>query len=105
MRAQSAYTLSAPRARRKLNQNESPWDLPPSSSARCSRRRRAPWQRYPEFAPPALLAALAERYGWVPEGVLVGNGSNELIQATLAVALEAGDVVVAPARRSRCTAC
>ena len=31
-----------------------------------------------------------------PRGVLVGNGSNELIQATLATTLEGGDVVVAP---------
>ena len=29
VRAQAAYTLSAPRAARKLNQNESPYDLPP----------------------------------------------------------------------------
>ena len=32
----------------------------------------------------------------MPDGVLVGNGSNELIQATLAVALGPADVVVAP---------
>ena len=54
------------------------------------------WQRYPPFTPPELLAGLAEHYGWVPDGVLVGNGSNELIQATLAVTLGAGDKVVAP---------
>ena len=35
-------------------------------------------------------------YRWRPDGVLVGNGSNELIQATLSVTLGAGDVVVAP---------
>ena len=57
---------------------------------------RQPWQRYPEFAPPELLDLLAQRYGWVADGVLVGNGSNELIQSTLSVALGAGDGVVAP---------
>ena len=61
----------------------------------AAQRRRG--SAIPEFAPPALLEALAAHYGWVADGVLVGNGSNELIQATLAVALEAGDVVVAPA--------
>jgi histidinol-phosphate aminotransferase len=97
VRAQGAYTLSAPAARHKLNQNESPWDLPPELKREVlEAAAAAPWQRYPEFAPPALLAALAARYGWVPDGILVGNGSNELIQATLAVALETGDAVVAP---------
>jgi histidinol-phosphate aminotransferase len=98
VRAQSAYTLSAPAARRKLNQNESPWDVPPTLKREVlAAAERAAWHRYPEFAPPELLAALAEHYGWTAEGVLVGNGSNELIQATLATTLETGDVVVAPA--------
>jgi histidinol-phosphate aminotransferase len=98
VRAQSAYTLSAPAARRKLNQNESPWDVPPALKREVlAAAESAAWHRYPEFAPPELLAALAEHYGWTADGVLVGNGSNELIQATLATTLETGDVVVAPA--------
>jgi histidinol-phosphate aminotransferase len=97
VRAQTAYTLSAPAARRKLNQNESPWDVPAELKREVlAAAEAAHWQRYPEFAPPALIAALAEHYAWVPAGVLVGNGSNELIQATLSVALEPADVVVAP---------
>jgi histidinol-phosphate aminotransferase len=98
VRAQSAYTLSAPAARRKLNQNESPWDVPPEFKREVlAAADAAGWNRYPEFAPPGLLAALADHYGWTSDGVLVGNGSNELIQATLATTLETGDVVVAPA--------
>jgi histidinol-phosphate aminotransferase len=97
VRAQAAYTLAAPAAQRKLNQNESPWDVPPEVKRAVLERALAePWQRYPEFAPPRLLARIAEYHAWTPEGVLVGNGSNELIQATLAVALDAGDRVVAP---------
>jgi histidinol-phosphate aminotransferase len=97
VRAQGAYTLSAPAARRKLNQNESPWDVPPELKREVlAAAEAAPWQRYPEFAPPELRAELAAHYGWVPDGVLVGNGSNELIQATLSVTLGGGDVVVAP---------
>jgi histidinol-phosphate aminotransferase len=97
VRAQVAYTLTAPPVRHKLNQNESPFDFPPELKRQVLDRVLAqPWQRYPEFAPPELLALLAQRYGWVTEGVLVGNGSNELIQSTLSVALEAGDGVVAP---------
>ena len=97
VRAQTAYTLSAPPARRKLNQNESPWDVPPALKREVlAAAEAAAWHRYPDFAPPELLAALAARYGWTPDGVLVGNGSNELIQAILATTLGPGDVVVAP---------
>jgi histidinol-phosphate aminotransferase len=97
VRDQPAYTLAAPPARRKLNQNESPFDFPPDLKRQVFERVLGqPWQRYPEFAPPDLLALLAVHYGWVADGVLVGNGSNELIQSTLAVTLAAGDTVVAP---------
>lgn len=97
VREQPAYTLAAPQARRKLNQNESPFDFPPELKRQVLEQASGrAWQRYPEFAPPDLLARLAAHYGWLADGVLVGNGSNELIQSTLAVTLSAGDAVVAP---------
>jgi histidinol-phosphate aminotransferase len=97
VRAVAAYTLRAPDARRKLNQNESPYDVPAAiKAAVLARVADAPWNRYPAFAPTDLQARLADRHGWVPEGVLVGNGSNELIQATLAVTVGEGTTVVTP---------
>ncbi|HEX6669512.1 MAG TPA: aminotransferase class I/II-fold pyridoxal phosphate-dependent enzyme, partial [Gemmatimonadales bacterium] len=97
VRAQAGYTLRSPAARRKLNQNECPHDLPPElKRAVLDRAGSAPWQRYPEFVPARLVERLAGHYGWVPEGVVVGNGSNELIQATLSVVLAEGDPVIVP---------
>jgi histidinol-phosphate aminotransferase len=96
VRSQTAYSLASPAARRKLNQNESPYDFPDELKREVFEQAAEGWQRYPEFAPPDLLEKLAEHYGWVPDGVLVGNGSNELIQAVLSVTLASGDVVVAP---------
>jgi histidinol-phosphate aminotransferase len=97
VRDQRGYTLASPVARRKLNQNESPFDFPAELKREVlDQVVGQQWQRYPEFVPEDLQAALAAHYGWVPDGVLVGNGSNELIQATLAVTLGAGDPVVAP---------
>ncbi len=97
VRNQAAYTLSAPVAARKLNQNEAPADVPDDLKREILAVAAAvPWHRYPAFIPTRLSAAIAERHQWVAEGVLVGNGSNELIQATLAVSVAAGDAVVAP---------
>ena len=97
VREQAAYTLRAPAARRKLNQNECPLDLPaPVKRAILDAAATAAWHRYPEFVPRELLERLAGHYGWLPDGILAGNGSNELIQATLSVVLGPGDPVVAP---------
>ena len=98
VRAQPAYTLAALDAARKLNQNESPYDVPEALKREILERAVAGrWQRYPEFVPAGLLARLSAAYDWPADGILVGNGSNELIQATLSVTLAEGDVVVAPA--------
>ncbi len=97
VRALAAYTLRAPDAPRKLNQNESPYDVPPAlKAAVLEEMRAAPWNRYPAFTPTDVVARLADRHAWTPDGVLVGNGSNELIQATLAVSVGEGSVVVTP---------
>jgi histidinol-phosphate aminotransferase len=97
VRQQAGYELAAPPARRKLNQNESPFDFPLELKREIVETITSrPWQRYPEFSPAELRASLASYYGWIPEGILTGNGSNELIQATLAVTLGADDVLVAP---------
>ncbi len=97
VRTQAGYTLRALPARRKLNQNECPHDFPPElKRAVLERAAAAPWQRYPEFVPARLVERLAAHYGWRPDGVVVGNGSNELIQAALSVVLTSGDAVVAP---------
>jgi histidinol-phosphate aminotransferase len=98
VRSQGAYTLAAPVARHKINQNEAPSDLDADlKSAILERARVRPWHRYPEFTPRSLLDRLGAHYAWDPDGMLVGNGSNELIQATLAVTLDRDDVIVAPA--------
>jgi histidinol-phosphate aminotransferase len=81
-----AYTLRAYDAEVKLNQNENPYDFPDDLKEETFRRFRArQWSRYPDFVPDSLRSRLAEFAGWKKDGVLVGNGSNELLQATLMV--------------------
>jgi len=83
-----AYSLSPDRASVKINQNENPWDAPErikqETLLRLADRK---WSRYPDFIPVELQRRLAEFASWDPEGVLAGNGSNELIQALLMVSV------------------
>jgi histidinol-phosphate aminotransferase len=97
VRSVGAYTLAARRAPVKLNQNENPYDLPDALKRRVMDQALSrPWSRYPEFDPKELIDALAAFAGWRPDGVLAGNGSNELIEALLLVTVGAGTRVVIP---------
>ncbi|HZI18797.1 MAG TPA: histidinol-phosphate transaminase [Pyrinomonadaceae bacterium] len=91
VRALKAYGLSPDRASVKINQNENPWDASDLVKRETLRRMGArEWSRYPDFVPAALHEKLAAFNGWTPEGVVAGNGSNELIQATLMVTIGEG---------------
>jgi histidinol-phosphate aminotransferase len=95
VRALRAYTLSPHRASVKINQNENPWDAPAEIKEEVLRRFAArQWSRYPDFVPIRLQEQLAEFAGWKSDGVVVGNGSNELIQALLMVSIAAGKRVL-----------
>src|SRR5215475_106114 len=91
VRGLTAYTLKHFDADVKLDQNENPYELPLDIKREVvDRVLRRPWGRYPEFVPAAVISTLAKFTGWTPEGILVGNGSNELIQASLNVSLGPG---------------
>jgi len=93
-----AYTLRAYEAEVKLNQNENPYDFPDDLKGEIFRRFRGrQWSRYPDFIPDSLRLQLAEFAGWEKDGVLVGNGSNELLQATLMVLIKSRTRVAIPA--------
>jgi histidinol-phosphate aminotransferase len=97
VRSLGAYALAVRRAAVKINQNENPYDLPEGVKRRVLEQALArPWSRYPDFDPKALLEKLAEFAGWRPDGVLAGNGSNELIEALLLVTVGPGTRVVIP---------
>ena len=75
------YTLRHFEAKIKINQNENPYEMPaPIKAAVEKTMARKLWSRYPAFFPEELAKRLAAFSGWKSEGVLVGNGSNELIR-------------------------
>ena len=90
-----AYTLSPERGAVKLNQNENPWDATERIKDESLRRLSArAWSRYPDFVPVDLHERLAAFSGWRPDGIIAGNGSNELIQALLMVTISEGTRVL-----------
>lgn len=100
IRKESLYTLAEPPHRVKIDQNENPFDLEADVKREVlAKAERLAWCRYPEFHQQEVTAALAAKEGWPAEGILVGNGSNELLLATLLAVGGAGrtGVVVSPA--------
>ena len=97
IRGLSAYTLKHFDADVKLDQNENPHELPADLKREVlDWMLHRPWGRYPEFVPAAMIRTLAKFTGWHEEGILIGNGSNELIQATLTVTLGPGRRLAIP---------
>jgi len=95
VRALRAYSLSRHRASIKINQNENPFDAPAEIKQETLRRlEKRKWSRYPDFIPVSLQERLADFSAWQKDGVIAGNGSNELIQALLMVTIGEGKRVL-----------
>jgi histidinol-phosphate aminotransferase len=89
------YSLSSDSAPVKLNQNENPWDAPMEIKLETLKRLETrAWSRYPAFVPQRLHEQLAAFSGWKQDGIIAGNGSNELIQALLMVTVGEGKRVM-----------
>jgi histidinol-phosphate aminotransferase len=79
----------------KLNQNENPYELPMDIKREIlDRLASARWSRYPAFIPREQIDLVARHAGWVPDGTLLGNGSNDLLQLLFMAVLERGRSVV-----------
>ena len=97
VRGLTAYTLKHFAADVKIDQNENPYELPMELKREIvDRVLQRPWGRYPEFIPSAMIKTLSKFTGWPEEGILTGNGSNELIQASLSVTLGPGRRLAVP---------
>ena len=91
--AMTAYTLDPHEAEVRLHQNESPVDVPFKEEV-LARIASMPWNRYPDFESSVLRAKLADVYGYSPDNILVGNGSNELLAAAAGAFIGPGTPVV-----------
>jgi len=81
----------------KLNQNESPEDIPQGlKNTLCQHFASLAWHRYPPYDAKALRQSLAEYARWKADGVMLANGSNELLALLIQTVVRPGDKVVLP---------
>lgn len=79
----------------KLNQNESPEDIPGFLKQQILKRMESvSWNRYPAGDAHQLIDAIAGYTGHPASGILVGNGSNELIQTLVYSTCDSGHSIV-----------
>jgi histidinol-phosphate aminotransferase len=89
------YSLKQYPHRIKLNQNENPYELPQDIKQEILDRFAAEhWSRYPAFVPQEHIERVAAFAGWRNDGVLLGNGSNDILQLLVTCVLERNKTVV-----------
>lgn len=77
----------------RLASNEIPYPMLPSVQLAVN-EALAGSNRYPDPAAAILTQALADKHEIAPDRVLVGCGSNQLVQELIAISCDAGDEVV-----------
>ncbi len=100
VRALAPYALEHVKAEIQLDMNENPLDMPAEIKEEVlERMRRREWTRYPELVPQRLLEKLSAAIDWPVDGLVIGNGSNEVLKTILS-ALATGQTRVTVAQPS-----
>ena len=77
----------------KLASNENPWG-PSPKAVMAARETLSGLHRYPDGSSYHLTNALAEWTGAAPEEIILGNGSNEVIEFLVKAFVRSGDEVI-----------
>lgn len=93
----AAQVGDASAGRINLSSNESAWGPSPLALT-AAHRALDTIERYPEDAPLQLAQSIGQRYGLNPEQLVVGHGSDELLQRLARGFLNPGDEVIHSAR-------
>ncbi|MFZ4525301.1 MAG: histidinol-phosphate transaminase [Chlorobium sp.] len=81
----------------KLNQNESPFDVPMwLKEAIIGEFIKEPWNRYPDILPYRGMQAYADFLGISADSVMMSNGSNEMLYTIFLACLGPGRKVLIP---------
>jgi len=95
--AHKAYPIECTVPPVRLDANENPLALPESLRTEFAARISGiSMNRYPEAGSPALARRFAEKFGVAEDQVIVGNGSDELIQILCSAVARPGAEVMIP---------
>ena len=94
---QEGYHADVVSCRIKLDANESPFTLSPSlTDALFEKMKRVRLNRYPEPGSPVIRERFARYYGVKQDMLMVGNGSDELIQLLCSALSDTNPAVMTP---------
>jgi len=98
VRARTAYAVAKADGLIKLDAMENPYPLPAALRERvAAAAAAAPLNRYPDGSGEAVKAALRSTLGLAPDvALMLGNGSDELIQIITTAVAHPGTAIVAP---------
>ena len=77
----------------KLNTNENPYPCSPKVKAAIGRVVQAGLHKYPDPMATAFRIAAGNLYGFDPDWILCGNGSDELLTMITRAFVDSGDVI------------
>ena len=97
IRALEPYSVRGRTAPIKLNQNENPFDIPAVIKEKVlANFAKEQWNRYPDTFPQELTEAFARYLKYPADGIIVSNGSNELMYTILMAIVSKGTPVLLP---------
>ena len=89
--SQSAYKVKTLKYKIKLNQNENPFDINEDLKVQITNKLKlSSWNRYPDLTAQNLRKKIARINGLESGNIIVGKGSNEVLQAISVACLERG---------------
>ena len=97
VREQEGYRADIMSCRAKMDANESPFSLSPLLRKKLFEEiKKGSLNRYPEPGAPLIRKRFAEHYGVADNMIMIGNGSDELIQILCAALVNSSSVVMIP---------
>jgi histidinol-phosphate aminotransferase len=97
LREQEGYRVDVIPYRTRMDANESPFSLPPLLKRKLFKEmKNIALNRYPEPGAPLIRKRFAEHYGIADDMIMIGNGSDELIQILCSALVNSSSSIMVP---------